>query len=105
MSKLPGPKPYWKMDVSELAQATAEFEEEFSAETFGDPSPELQRLWQRTACDARWSTRHEDITVVRIGVEASLLAEVDRLAATRGLTRATLMARGLRAMLAVDGEE
>jgi len=38
-------KPYWEMTAEELAEATAEFDKEFSIADFGPPPPEaLARL-------------------------------------------------------------
>ena len=98
MSDPKAPKPYWGMTADELADATAEFDQEFVADTFGDPPPELKSVWQRIVREWQPPRSDEDLTVVRVGLETSLLAKLDRLAAARGLSRSALMAHSLRAV-------
>lgn len=40
-------KPYWEMTGEELAEATAEFDQEFIAETFRPLTPAQRALWKR----------------------------------------------------------
>jgi hypothetical protein len=40
-------KPYWEMTAEELAEATAEFDQEFIVDTFRPLTPREKALWQR----------------------------------------------------------
>ena len=40
-------KPYSEMTTEELAEATADLDEQFVIDKFGPPPPEAQALWQR----------------------------------------------------------
>ena len=104
MNEPRAPKSFTAMTTAELAEATAEFDREFAVDTFGAPPSDLMPLWQRAVGGAQAVGQSDEITVVRVGLERGLLAKSDRLAKDRGLTRATLIARGLKAVLAAEGE-
>ncbi len=80
----------------------SEFDREFVIDTFGVPPPEAQARWQRAKRGR--PRRGEGARVVSVSIERNLLARSDALAAKLGVTRATLVARGLKAVLAVEGE-
>jgi len=68
----------------------------------GAPPPEARVRWQRAKRGR--PRRGEGARVVSVNIERNLLARSDALAAKLGITRATLVARGLKAVLAVEGE-
>jgi hypothetical protein len=46
MTKKRPVKPYWEMNTQELAAATAEFDQEFIADTFHPLTPEQREIWE-----------------------------------------------------------
>jgi hypothetical protein len=99
------PKPVTKMNADELAKATAEFDDEFSADTFGEPPVEAKAKWERAKRKRGRPRRGKGAKVISVSVERGLLARSDRLAKRLGISRAALVARGLHAALALAGDE
>ena len=97
------PRPFTQMTTKELAEATAEFDREFVVDSFGAVPTELVPVWERALGDAQSVAEDQAITVVRVGLETKLLAESDRMAHEKGISRADLIARGLEAVLAAEG--
>jgi hypothetical protein len=97
-------KPFTRLTSTELREATAEFDKEFIVDSFGDPPTELMPLWARAVGEAQSLEGSQEVTVVRVGLERELLARSDRLARDKGLSRANLIARGLKAVLVAEGE-
>jgi hypothetical protein len=95
-------KPYWEMNTRELAEATKEFDKPFVAETFGPLSPEMRARWERAKRKAGRPRQGRGAQVISVSVEKELLARCDALARKMGLSRAALIARGLKAVLAVQ---
>ena len=92
-------KPYWKMTTDELRKATAEFDQEFVAKTFGEPTPR-QRAQDRRARRKRGRPRVGlGARTVSVTIEKGLLARADRLAKRLHVHRANLIARGLQAVV------
>ena len=97
-------KPFTRLTSKELGEATAEFDTEFVVDSFGDPPGDLMPLWARAVGEVQSLEASQGITVVRVGLERELLTRSDRLARDKGLSRANLIARGLKAVLAAEGE-
>lgn len=98
------PKPYTQMTARELDAATAEFDAELVADRFGPMPPAARARWQRARGKLAGRPRvGRGAKVISVSVERELLDLSDRLARKRGLTRASLIARGLRAILAAEG--
>jgi len=89
---------------ADIVNAVAEFDEEFVADTFGPPSPRATMLWQRAKRARGRPKRGRGAKVISISVERSLLERSDSLARRMEVSRAELIARGLKAMLAAEGE-
>jgi len=87
-----------------LAKAIAEFDQEFVADTFGSPSPGAAMRWQDARRARGRPKRGRGAKVISISVERSLLERSDLLARRMDVSRAELVARGLKAMLAAEGE-
>ncbi len=92
-------KPHTAMTTAELRGATAEFDREFVAETFGTPTPQ-QRAQLCRARRKRGRPRvGRGAKTISVTIEMGLLAKADRLARRLRTSRANLIARGLRSML------
>lgn len=97
-------KPYWEMTTRELAEATKEFDTEFVADTFAPLSPEMRVRWERAKRKAGRPKEGRGAKVISVSVEQELLAQSDALARKMGITRAALIARGLKAVLVSQGQ-
>jgi len=92
-------EPYWEMTTDELRKATAEFDEEFVAETFAAPTAR-QRAQDRRARRKRGRPRVGlGARTISVTIEKGLLAKADRLARKLHVHRANLIARGLQAVV------
>jgi hypothetical protein len=92
-------KPHTAMTTAELRAATAEFDREFVADTFGPPTPQ-QRAQDSRARRKRGRPRvGRGAKTISVTIEKGLLAKTDRLARRLGTSRATLIARGLRSVI------
>lgn len=96
-------KPYTEMTADELAVATAEFDREFIADTFGSPPAEAKARRARAMRKRGRPVRGQGAKAISITVERGVLSRVDRLARKLGVTRAQLVERGLRAVLKAEG--
>ncbi|MBI3271868.1 MAG: hypothetical protein HYZ53_22945 [Planctomycetes bacterium] len=83
---------------------TGEFDREFAADSFRVPDAEARRRWQSARLKPGRPREGRGVRVISVSVEKGLLASADRLAKKKRLTRARLIARGLRAVLAAEGE-
>ena len=100
----PAPKPYSEMTTRELAHATKEFDREFIADTFHPMSAEDRKRWVKAKRKAGRPREGAGAQVISVSVEKTLLKRSDALARKMGLTRAGLISRGLKAVLAVEGQ-
>lgn len=96
---------YTSMTTEELAEATAEFDKEFVADTFGPLTPELAERWRRARQKRGRPRMGKGAKVISVSVEKDLLARSDALARKLKVRRAALIARGLRAVLAAAKEK
>ncbi len=82
---------------------TSEFDQEFLADSFKAPSPTDKARWQRAKRKRGRPKEGKGAKVISVSVEKGLLARADRVAKRMGISRARLIARGLRAVLAAEG--
>lgn len=93
-----------RMTGAELAEAVSEFDEELVIDTFATPPPEARARWQRAKRRRGRPRAGRGARVVSVSVERSLLERSDQLARRLDVSRAELVARGLKAVLAAEGE-
>ena len=104
MRSKPAQKPYWEMTTRELAEATKEFDKPFAADTFKPLSPEMRERWERAKRKVGRPKEGRGVRVISVSVEKTLLAQSDALARRIGVSRAALISRGLKAVLAAQGQ-
>jgi hypothetical protein len=90
--------------LSGRALDTTEFDQELVAETFAPPPAEARAQWEQARRKPGRPRKGRGAKVISVSVEEELLARSDALAKRMGVSRAGLIARGLRAVLAVEGE-
>jgi len=88
-----------KMNSTELRAATAEFDDEFVADSFGEPTPQQKAQLQRAKRKRGRPRVGKGVQVISVSVEKGLLQETDKLAKKLKVRRAWLISRGLRAIL------
>ncbi len=103
MKKQRTPRPRWEMNGKELAAATAEFDREMVVDEFGPLTRASRVRFERARRKRGRPRKGEGAQAISVTVERRLLAETDALARALGLTRAGIIARGLRAVLAAEG--
>jgi hypothetical protein len=91
------------MNTEELAAATAEFDEEMIIDQTRPLTPAERARWERIRRKPGRPRVGRGATVISVSVERALLERSDALAKSMGLTRARLIARGLKAVLAAEG--
>ena len=97
-------KPFVRMTTNELQTATAEFEREMVADEFGPISERVKSRWKKARQRPGRPRQGRGAKVISVTVEKSLLARSDALAKNMGVTRAGMIARGLKAVLAAEGK-
>ena len=97
-------KQFTEMTREKLARATAEFDREFIADTFGPPPPEARALMRLARRNRGRPRMGKGAKVISVSVEKDLLARSDALARKLGVRRAALIARGLRQVLAEEAK-
>jgi hypothetical protein len=104
MTRKAAAKPYWEMTGEELAEATRAFDEEFVADQAKPLSPEMQARWERAKAKRPTPRNNRSERVIAVRLEATLLQRCTALAKKKRISRDGLIARGLRALLAAEGE-
>jgi len=104
MTRKISPKPYWEMTTAELREATKEFDEEFVAERSRPLTPEEQALWEQAKAKRPRTADGETEQTIAVRLDKTLLERCTALAKKKRLSRDALVARGLRALLAAEGE-
>ncbi len=104
MSKKSNTKPYWEMTTAELREATKEFDEEFVFERTKPMSPKMKARWERAKAKGEEGTNGKSEAHIAVRLDKDLLKRCTALAKKKRLTRDALIARGLRALLAAEGE-
>ena len=94
---------YQRMKPGELRDATREFEEEMVIEKSRPLTGAERRTWKTARRKPGRPRRGAGAKVISVSVERGLLARSDALAKSLGISRASLVERGLRAVL--QGEE
>lgn len=83
---------------------TTEFDREHVADTFAEPSQADRARWKRVRRKRGRPRVGLGVTVISVSLERGLLRKCDRLARKKRISRASLVTRGLRAVLAIEGE-
>jgi hypothetical protein len=104
MSKKRTKKPLQEMTAPALAETTAELDAELAADTFGPLTPAMRARWEEAQRKPGRPRQGRGVQVISVSVEKDLLARSDALAKKLGISRARLIARGLKAVLAAAGE-
>lgn len=92
-----------KMSLPALRSATKDLDREMVAETFRAMEPEERSRWEEARRKPGRPLRGEGAKVISVSVERRLLVRSDALARNLGITRASLVERGLKAVLAAEG--
>jgi hypothetical protein len=91
---------YQRMNVDELAAATAEFDREMIASTSRALTPAERQTWEEARRKPGRPKKGAGVKVISVSVQRGLLARSDALARSLGVSRAALIERGLRVVLA-----
>lgn len=94
---------YLKMTAQQLRAETAEFDREFVVTKSQPLSAEERAWWERIRRRPGRPRRGSGAKVISVSVEQELLAKSDVLARNLGISRALLIERGLKAVLAAEG--
>jgi hypothetical protein len=97
-------KPYWEMTTDELRDATKEFDEEFVAEKAKPLTPQMQARWDRARRKPAQAENGVAQETIAVRMEKALLDRCTALAKTKRISRDVLIARGVKALLAAEGE-
>jgi hypothetical protein len=92
-----------RVEPAREQRTASEFDREFVAETFGPLTAEDRGRWARAKKKPGRPRRGLGVKVISVSVEKGLLARSDAVARKLGISRAELIARGLRAALAATG--
>ena len=93
-----------KMKVHKLAEATERYGQEMVVDEFKPMSPAARSRWQRARRKPGRPKRGKGAKVISVSVERELLSRSDDLARNLGVSRASLIERGLKAVLVVEGK-
>jgi hypothetical protein len=95
---------FGRMNASELAEATAPYGREMVIDEFAPLTPAARTRWEKARRKPGRPRRGKGAKVISVSVEGELLSRSDNLAKDLGLTRAALIERGLKAVLAAEGK-
>ena len=104
MSRKKEAKPYWEMTTEELREATKEFDEEFVFERTKPLTPKMKALWEQAKAKGEPPANGKAEQTIAVRLDQALLKRCTALAKKKRLSRDDLIARGLRALLAAEGE-
>jgi len=104
MNKKKKTKPYWEMTTEELREATKEFDEEFVFERTKPLSPKMKAAWEAAKAKGETAQNGKAEAHIAVRLDKALLERCMALAKKKRLSRDTLIERGLRALLAAEGE-
>lgn len=82
----------------------SEFDREFVVDTFREPSAAERAQWENAKRKRGRPVRGQGAKVISVSIEKGLLKQADSLARAQGVSRATIIARGIRAVLTAVGE-
>jgi hypothetical protein len=91
---------YRRMNADELAASTAELDREMVVSTSRALTPAERRTWLEARRKPGRPKKGAGIKVISVSVERGLLARSDALARSLGISRAALIERGLKVVLA-----
>jgi hypothetical protein len=97
-------KPWTRMTLAELREATKQFDREIPLEETRPLPPQEQREWDSLERDSIRRKRSRSGRVVAVRLDPKLLERTDQYAQERGITRDELINRSLKSVLTfVDG--
>ena len=91
------------MNARKLRAATKDLTREMVADEFHPMGPAERARWERARRKPGRPPRGAGAKVISVSVERVLLVRSDALARNLGITRASLVERGLKAVLAAEG--
>ena len=94
---------YARMSPHELRSETAEFDREMVVTKSKPLTAEERAWWERVRRRPGRPRRGRGAKVISVSLEQELLARSDALAKNLGISRALLIERGLKAVLAAEG--
>jgi hypothetical protein len=92
------------MTTEELQEATKEFDEEFVFEKSRPLTPEERALWEEVKAKGQATSNGKPEAHIAVRVDKALLKRCMALAKKKRLSRDALIERGLRVLLAAEGE-
>jgi hypothetical protein len=104
MSRKKPKKTYWEMPTEELRKATEEFDEEFVADKGQPLTPQMQARWKRAKAKPPRGENGPGEQTIAVRLNKILLDRCTTLAKKKRISRDALIARGLKALLAAEGE-
>ncbi len=105
MSRKKAAKPYWKLTTDELREATRQFDEEFVADKAQPLTAQMRRRWERARTKRSRPNNGEGEKTIAIRLETALLDRCIALAKKKRISRDALIAKGLKALLAAEGNK
>lgn len=93
-----------EMNAHELAETTRRYGREMVIDEFGPLTGASRERWSRARRKPGRPRRGKGAKVISVSVERELLSRSDSLAKDLGVTRAGLIERGLKAVLAAEGK-
>src|SRR5688500_512020 len=94
---------YMRMTARELRAETAEFDSEMVVSKSRPLTTEEREWWKTVRLRPGRPRKGRGVKVISVSVELVLLARSDVLAENLGISRALLIERGLKAVLAAQG--
>jgi hypothetical protein len=94
---------YARMTAEALRSETAEFDKDMVVSKSKPLTPEERAWWARVRRRPGRPRRGRGAKVISVSLEQQLLARSDALAKNLGISRALLIERGLKAVLAAEG--
>ena len=94
--------PFRTMKPDELAEATAAYGQEMVIDEFEPLTKAALSRWERARRTPGRPRRGKGVKVISVSVERDLLRRSDKLARSLGVSRARLIERGLKVVLATS---
>jgi hypothetical protein len=101
--KVNAAKAHKRMSAAQLARKTADLDREMVVDEFKPLSKADRGRWERARRRPGRPRRGRGVKVISVSVEKGLLSVADALARSLGISRAGLIERGLKAVLAAEG--
>jgi hypothetical protein len=92
------------MTTEELREVTREFDDEFIADKARPMTPQMKARWERAQTEPPGKEDGPDEQTITVHLDKSLLTRCTALARKKRISRDTLITRGLKALLAAEGE-